>query len=111
MATRRVQKAASAEADVFAALASPVRRELLIALRGGPRTAGELCASLPGARSSVSEQLAVLRAAGLVRVRKQGRERRYHLDPRPLTEIGTWLNAMLAFWTRRLSDLDALGGN
>lgn len=94
--------------DVFAALANPARRQILLALRGGPRTASELCDGLPLARSSVSEQLALLREAGLVRVKKQGRERIYHLDPRPLTEVGAWLNTMLAFWTRRLADLEGL---
>ena len=96
------------EADVFSALAHPERRSLLIALRGGPLTASELAAGRAIARSSVSEHLQALRLAGLVVSEKRGRERYYHLDPRPLTEVGSWLNSMLAFWTRRLDDLEAL---
>ena len=95
--------------DVFGALANPARRHILMALRAGARTAAELGEGLPIARPAVSEHLALLRAVGLVRVQKRGRERYYHLDPRPLTEVGTWLNAVLAFWTLRLSDLKALG--
>ncbi len=95
--------------DVFDALASPVRRRLLMALRAGPRTASDLCEGMPVARPAVSEHLALLREAGLVRVKKRGRERVYHLDPRPLTEVGAWLNAMLAFWNMRLSELNRLG--
>lgn len=95
--------------DVFGALANPVRRQLLVALRAGPRTASNLSQGLPIARSAVSEHLALLREVGLVRVKKRGRERVYHLDPRPLTEVGAWLNVMLAFWTLRLSDLKELG--
>ena len=79
-----------------------------MALRAGPRTASELAEGMPVVRSAVSEHLALLRDVGLVRVQKRGRERVYHLDPRPLTEVGAWLNAMLAFWTRRLGDLKAL---
>ena len=30
------------------------------------------------------------------------------MDPRPLAEIGGWLNAMLVNWTRRLADIEAL---
>ncbi|RBP12867.1 ArsR family transcriptional regulator [Roseiarcus fermentans] len=95
--------------DVFGALASPVRRRLLMALRAGPRTVSDLCEGLPVARPAVSEHLALLRDVGLVRVQKRGRERVYHLDPRPLTEVGAWLNVMLAFWNMRLGDLDRIG--
>ncbi len=94
--------------DVFGALANPVRRRLLMALRAGPKTASTLSEGMPIARSAISEQLALLREVGLVRVQKRGRERVYHLDPRPLTEVGAWLNVMLAFWTQRVGDLDAL---
>ncbi len=94
--------------DVFGALANPVRRRLLMALRAGPKTASTLSEGMPIARSAISEHLALLREVGLVRVQKRGRERLYHLDPRPLTEVGAWLNVMLAFWTHRVGDLDAL---
>ena len=95
-------------ADVFAAIAHPVRRDLLMDRRGGPRTASELAAGRAIGRSSVSEHLQALRLAGLDRVERRGRERRYYLDPRGLTEVGSWLNAMLTSWTRRVDDLDAL---
>ena len=96
------------DSDIFAALAHPVRRDLLMDLRGGARTASELAAGRSIGRSSISEHLHAMRLAGLVRVEKRGRERHYYLDPRPLTEVGAWLNAMLAFWTRRLDDLETL---
>ncbi len=95
--------------DVFSALANPVRRQLLMELRAGPKTASTLSGGMPIARSAISEHLALLRDVGLVRVQKRGRERLYHLDPRPLTEVGAWLNVMLAFWTLRLNDLIRLG--
>jgi DNA-binding transcriptional ArsR family regulator len=93
--------------DVFAALANPMRRQVLMALRGGPLTSSELTEALPVARPSAAEQLQVLRASGLVRVERRGRERLYYLDPRPLTDVGAWLNGILAHWTRRLDDLEA----
>lgn len=107
--TGRTAESPGGAPDVFAALASPVRRRLLMELRAGPRSASDLAADMPVARPAVSEHLALLREAGLVRVQKRGRERVYHLDPRPLTEVGTWLNAMLAFWNARLGDLNRIG--
>lgn len=79
-----------------------------MALRGGPRTACDLCAGLDVARSSASEHLRALRLSGLVQVERRGREQVYHLDPRPLTEVGSWLNVMLASWPRRLDEIQAL---
>ena len=108
MTVKGIAREPTGAPDVFGALANPLRRRLLMALRAGPRTASDLCEGMPIARPAVSEHLALLRGVGLVRVQKRGREQVYHLDPRPLTEAGAWLNAMLAFWTQRLSDLNAL---
>ena len=54
--------------DVFSALANPVRRQLLMELRAGPKTASTLSGGMPIARSAISEHLALLRDVGLVRV-------------------------------------------
>jgi hypothetical protein len=43
-----------------------------------------------------------------VKVERRGRERYHHLDPRPLTDVGAWLNVALAHWARRIEDLAAL---
>jgi DNA-binding transcriptional ArsR family regulator len=94
--------------DAFAALAHPVRRRLLMELRTGARCASELAADMPIGRPAISEHLQVLKSAGLARIERRGRERYYHFDPRPLTEVGDWLNVMLAFWARRIEDIEAL---
>jgi len=104
------EAAAGADADVFAALAHPARRKILMRLRTGARTASDLTADMPIGRPAVSEHLQVLRLAKLVKVERRGRERYYFLDPRPLTDVGAWLNAMLAQWARRMDDLNALAG-
>ena len=95
-------------ADVFDALAHPLRRRLLMELRTGARTASELAEGLPVGRPAVAEHLALLRRAGLARVERRGRERHYHFDPRPLAEVGGWLNLMLAHWAKRVEDLEAV---
>ena len=94
------------EPDVFDALAHPIRRRLLMELRTGARSAGELAAGMPIGRPAISEHLQALRRAGLVTVERRGRERRYYFDPRPLAEVGGWLNLMLAHWARRVEDID-----
>ncbi len=94
--------------DVFAALANPVRRELLVRLRKGPRAVNDLARDFDVGRPAVSEHLQVLRKARLVREEPRGRERYYHLDPRPLAEVDAWLDGFTRFWKERLSALEAL---
>lgn len=96
------------EADVFSALANPVRREILLRLRNGPRAAGELAGGFAIGRPAVSEHLQVLRRSRLVRQELRGRERYYHLDPRPLEEVGSWLEAFERYWSQRLEALETL---
>ena len=96
---------ATGGSDVFAALASPVRRHLLDVLRGGPRPAGELAAEFDMARPSVAEHLRVLREAGLVTQRRSGRSQVYQLSAGPLAEVRDWLGPYERFWRARLRAL------
>ena len=90
---------------VFAALANPVRRRLLELLADGPRTAGALAAEFELSRPAISEHLAVLRRAALVREQPRGRERHYHLEAEPLAEVDAWLHPFERYWRQRLRDL------
>ncbi|MFJ3957446.1 ArsR/SmtB family transcription factor [Arthrobacter sp. NPDC090010] len=92
--------------DVFGALANPTRRHMLDSLRGSPRTAGELTATLNLSRSTASEHLSILRQAGLVLEERQGRHRVYRLQAEGLAEVSAWLKRYEQYWEERL---DALG--
>lgn len=97
---------------IFAALADPTRRHLVEALaaRGGATATG-LAAELPISRQAVAKHLAMLGRAGLVSQTKHGRESRFELDPRPLTDAATWLTTVGAEWDTRLADLKKLLGS
>ncbi|HVY36943.1 MAG TPA: metalloregulator ArsR/SmtB family transcription factor [Polyangia bacterium] len=92
--------------DVFHALAHPARRSILLALRDGERTASDLAEPFHTTFAAISQHLRVLQEAELVSVRREGRQRLYRLDPRPLQEVVGWVDAFAAFFERRL---DALG--
>lgn len=96
----------NAPIDVFSALANPVRREILVHLRKRPRAVTDLAGRFTLGRPAISEHLAVLKRAKLVREEPRGRERYYHLDPRPLGRVDHWLEAFRKQWDERL---DALG--
>jgi DNA-binding transcriptional ArsR family regulator len=97
-----------ADGDVFSALANPVRREILMQLRQGERGVSELAQRFELGRPAVSEHLQVLRKARLVREEPRGRERFYHLDPRPLEEVDAYLAALNKYWKARMSSLEEL---
>ena len=88
------------------ALADPIRREVVDLLAAGELAAGELADRFPVSRPAISRHLRVLREAGLVRVRTEGRHRFYALDPGPLRELDTWLERYRDLWAHRLDALD-----
>src|SRR3954462_13797094 len=96
------------DVDVFAALANPVRREILMRLRKGPRGVGELTEGVDIGRAAVAGNLQGLGKGGLIRAEPRGRERYYHLDPRPLAEVSTWMAAFERYWKQRLVALEAV---
>ncbi len=101
-----VRRSPPAEDEIFAALASPVRREVLRLLRErGPQSVQELASCFSMARPSFSEHLRVLREAGLVSERRDGRRRLYSLEPVPLVRVRDWLDPYERFWRDRLSAL------
>jgi DNA-binding transcriptional ArsR family regulator len=95
-------------ADLFAALASPVRREITSLLLDGPRPVNDLAAHFSMSRPSVSEHLKVLRDAGLVTERRHGRQRIYRLEAAPLRELSEWLSPYERFWREKLAHLREL---
>ncbi len=86
------------EDKVFKALAAPIRRAILDALRDDPQTTGALCAAFPKLdRCTVMQHLRVLEDADLVIVRREGRERWNHLNALPIKQIhDRWIGAYAA---------------
>jgi DNA-binding transcriptional ArsR family regulator len=87
-------------ATALAALADPTRRQIFERLAAGPRPVGELAQGLTVTRPAVSQHLAVLKAAGLVRDEAAGTRRIYTIDPNGLGTIRAWLDQ---FWDSALA--------
>ena len=96
----------AAAAATFDALSEPMRRRILELLRDGERGVGELVERLGLSQPGVSKHLRVLREAGLVSVRPDGRRRWYGLRPEPLAELDAWLAPYREFWDGRLDALE-----
>jgi DNA-binding transcriptional ArsR family regulator len=91
--------------EAAAAIADPTRRRLLELVRDREMPAGELASKFEVSRPAVSRHLRVLRQAGLVHERREGRLRLYRADPAPLAELRDWLER---YWDARLDALRAL---
>lgn len=91
--------------DVFHAIADPTRRDLLVLLRTGERSASELASPFDVTRSAVSQHLGVLLDAGLVERRRDGRRRLYRLRPEPLEAVRSWVDVFSEYWDDRLERL------
>lgn len=77
---------------VLAALADPVRRQIVELLGAGESTAGAIAERFPVSRPAVSRHLRVLRESGLVTSRVAGQHRVYALDRAPLADLDRWLD-------------------
>jgi DNA-binding transcriptional ArsR family regulator len=89
-----MNRKSTAAAAALAALADPTRRQLIERLKSGPRAVGDLARGVPVSRPAVSQHLAVLKAAGLVRDVADGTRRVYEIDPKGLGAVRAWLDDM-----------------
>jgi DNA-binding transcriptional ArsR family regulator len=96
---------AAANLDVFHAVADGTRRRLLDLLAGGERAVMDLVAAFRISQPAISQHLRVLREAGLVHARRQGRQRLYSLNPRQLKVIADWVAYYQQFWDERFENL------
>jgi len=84
------------------ALAEPRRRRILMLVRDGELSAGEIASHFEISRPAVSQHLTVLREAGLVDERRNGTRRLYRARPEGLAELKAFLEG---FWDERLDML------
>ena len=104
-AARQKAAAVRGRGDVFHAVGDPTRRRLLVLLGKGERPVNALARPFRMTRPAVSQHLRVLRRAGLVTVRRAGRERYYRLQAARLREVFDWVAYFEKFWPEKLRAL------
>jgi DNA-binding transcriptional ArsR family regulator len=98
---------AATTSDVFNAIAEPRRRDILALLRTGERPVNELSEALGMTQPGASKHLRVLREVGLVRDRRDGKQRVYGLDASGLRAVHEWTGGFEQFWNESFDRLDA----
>lgn len=103
-----VMKPASDElSTVFAALADPTRRAILLRLTEGDATVAELAAPFEMSQPAVSKHLKVLEGAGLISRTRVAAANYSHLQAAPLREATRWMQRYKRFWNESFDKLDA----
>jgi DNA-binding transcriptional ArsR family regulator len=94
---------------LFRTLADPTRRAIFERLcREGEKTVGALTARAKVSQPAVSKHLGVLKRAGLVRGRDEGRETHYSAQLGALAPLIDWTSQMTGFWQSRFDQLEDL---
>lgn len=89
----------------FAALANPIRWQLLSLVSARSQSASALASQVPVSRPAALKHLAVLHDAGLVERELAGREVRFVARTQPLTDAAEWISAIAITWEHRLANL------
>jgi DNA-binding transcriptional ArsR family regulator len=94
---------------LFSALADPTRRAIFERLcRDGEQTVRALTGKAGVSQPAVSKHLGVLKQAGLVHDRREGRQTHYSAQPQGLAPLVDWMSLYGAFWRERFDRLEAL---
>lgn len=99
----------AAHDTLFKTLADPTRRAIFERLcRSGEQTVGALTAHAGVSQPAVSKHLGLLKQAGLVRDRHEGRQTHYSAQLSALAPLIDWTSQMTGFWESRFDDLEDL---
>jgi DNA-binding transcriptional ArsR family regulator len=100
---------ADAHELLFRTLADPTRRAIFERLcRDGEQTVGALTAQAGVSQPAVSKHLGILKQAGLVLDRHEGRQTHYSAQIAALAPLVDWARGMAGFWESRFDHLEDL---
>ncbi|SRR5258708_2706124 len=95
--------------ELFSTLSDPTRRGIFERLsRDGEQTVRALTDQSGVSQPAVSKHLGVLKLAGLVRDRRQGRQTHYSAQPQALAPLIDWMSLYGALWRDRFDRLETL---
>jgi DNA-binding transcriptional ArsR family regulator len=103
-----MQSADSTEQKIFAALGDPSRRAIFETLSRGEVGVKDLTARFDISQPAVSQHLAVLKEAGLVQDRREGRRVFYRVEPGGMQPLLNWIAQYRGFWLGRVERLERL---
>ena len=95
-------------AQLLRALADPTRRAVFERIARAEMTVSQVRKAFAISQPAISQHLAALKRAGLVRQRRQGRFTYYRAEPGGLQPLMTWIARYRAFWPERIAELQLM---
>ncbi len=93
--------------DVFQAIADPTRRQILGMIAYRSLNVNSVSGHFDITRAAVYKHLKILREAGLVEIKKAGRERFCHAKMEKLEVVSSWVEQYRKLWNQKLDSLEA----
>ena len=103
-----MQSASATQGRIFQVLADDSRRAIFESLTRSESAVKDLTARFDISQPAISQHLAALKAAGLVKARRDGRCVFYRVEPRGMKPLIDWLAHYRAFWTEHVDRLEQL---
>jgi DNA-binding transcriptional ArsR family regulator len=94
--------------EIFRALADPTRLAVFESVAAQELSVSELTRRFDVSQPAISQHLAALRLSGMVKVRKEGRQVYYRVDPAGMKPLFSWIGRHEEFWQDKLPRLRAL---
>ncbi|MEM6633616.1 MAG: metalloregulator ArsR/SmtB family transcription factor [Bacteroidota bacterium] len=92
--------------DPFQAIADPVRRDIIGLLAHKSLTVNSVVDEFSISRPAISRHLRILNECGVIRFKKQGRERLCELQPKNLMPVADWVAPYRKMWEERLDTFE-----
>ncbi len=94
--------------DVFSAIADPTRREIIEIISKKAVNIHDLASAFSISRPAVRKHVRILQECGMVKIRKEGKERYCQPNLEALGEIAIWVHQYRRFWNAKLDRLEEL---
>ena len=93
--------------DIFQAIADPTRREIIELIAKKSMNLNKIADNFEVSRPAISRHIKILTECGIIKIRKEGRERYCDAQLKNLQKVSAWAEKYNSFWQSRLNKLDS----
>lgn len=96
-----------ARRDVYQAIADPTRRAIINMIAGQPHNVNAIAEKFDVSRQAISLHIQILTDCGLIKIKRQGRDRFCEAQLDQLSEVSMWVDQYRRHWESRLDAMEA----
>jgi DNA-binding transcriptional ArsR family regulator len=94
--------------DVFQAIADPTRRDIINLIAYKPLNLNSIADNFEVSRPAISQHIKILMECGLIKMKKQGRERYCEAKLEQLNEVSQWIEQYRKLWADKFDRMDEI---